>query len=603
MPSLLLVLVILGLGPPSSLALLLSRGEEAAVEAGRATLRRLEAREQRKHDCHAEAMVKVKSQCGDELDSNALDKSLAAIRLAACDLTSALQPLPLECSGILDAEANASQVGEQSLSSCVQALSRSPQAWSSYSGYLRDVPQICFALRRWHEIDTARDLYRAAAQDGASLREVVRRHHDRQEEALESFQASLRSFDEVQRRENEVSSWKTTRMSRHDKVGLNQDRGLGPSQALARLSRHGENIATGVFETASADITRLMQAAQSEVATGLDTVLKRHAQSLEDALSGASRLAAQRLEHELVPALDLVNSIKDASSSASAYLDRTRDGLALLASDQQGAMQAATMAFAAHTHRLINESDRWDLLRSERERVEAEWGRVTMSTADRWTRPAQSYSGMALVLFGRLVGVDLYEVPTTAQGRDALFDPASSAARNARAPTWYPLDLVSGWLSTKLGLSGAARATGTTVRIIWLVVCVLTSLAVRVAHFVRLLVGALAMVATFLVVSLNRPRRWIKLAIRTVSERPSAPSEPESDRIRVQASPALPQPQLHPQTQTQQTQTQTQTQVESRPSQRTRRGGGGEPLQPLPIRSRYSRIHCPSAEIYTGSVG
>ncbi|EPQ30978.1 uncharacterized protein PFL1_01167 [Pseudozyma flocculosa PF-1] len=432
-------------------------------------------------------MVKVKSQCGDELDSNALDKSLAAIRLAACDLTSALQPLPLECSGILDAEANASQVGEQSLSSCVQALSRSPQAWSSYSGYLRDVPQICFALRRWHEIDTARDLYRAAAQDGASLREVVRRHHDRQEEALESFQASLRSFDEVQRRENEalislVASLDTAAGEALRRIAgeagrLRADASVTLEQALARLSRHGENIATGVFETASADITRLMQAAQSEVATGLDTVLKRHAQSLEDALSGASRLAAQRLEHELVPALDLVNSIKDASSSASAYLDRTRDGLALLASDQQGAMQAATMAFAAHTHRLINESDRWDLLRSERERVEAEWGRVTMSTADRWTRPAQSYSGMALVLFGRLVGVDLYEVPTTAQGRDALFDPASSAARNARAPTWYPLDLVSGWLSTKLGLSGAARATGTTVRIIWLVVCVLTSLA------------------------------------------------------------------------------------------------------------------------------
>ena len=43
------------------------------------------------------------------------------------------------------------------------ALARSPQQWSSYSGYLRDLVTVCFAYRRFHDIDLAKALYQNAS--------------------------------------------------------------------------------------------------------------------------------------------------------------------------------------------------------------------------------------------------------------------------------------------------------------------------------------------------------------------------------------------------------------------------------------------------------
>lgn len=50
-----------------------------------------------------------------------------------------------------------------------RALSRSAQFWSSYSGYLREIPQLCFAFRRWSDIDVAKEIYRNITAEKLAL--------------------------------------------------------------------------------------------------------------------------------------------------------------------------------------------------------------------------------------------------------------------------------------------------------------------------------------------------------------------------------------------------------------------------------------------------
>ncbi|KAG0697906.1 hypothetical protein DFH29DRAFT_1003330 [Suillus ampliporus] len=84
---------------------------------------------------------------------------LVAIRLTLCELATARHHTPpLECSPFTSGVG--SPIPHHAVGDCVDALSRSAQFWSSYSGYLREIPQLCFAFRRWMEIDTAKDIYR-----------------------------------------------------------------------------------------------------------------------------------------------------------------------------------------------------------------------------------------------------------------------------------------------------------------------------------------------------------------------------------------------------------------------------------------------------------
>ncbi|KAK0480878.1 hypothetical protein IW261DRAFT_1147814 [Armillaria novae-zelandiae] len=63
-----------------------------------------------------------------------------------------------------------------------RALSRSAQFWSSYSGYLREIPQLCFSFRIWHDIDATRDnIYNNITREKiALLRYFSQRQHTEQ---------------------------------------------------------------------------------------------------------------------------------------------------------------------------------------------------------------------------------------------------------------------------------------------------------------------------------------------------------------------------------------------------------------------------------------
>ncbi|KAL0069559.1 hypothetical protein AAF712_003217 [Marasmius tenuissimus] len=76
--------------------------------------------------------------------------------MTLCELATAkYYSIPMECNSFTISQSSFNVTIDSGLSSeCVSALSRSAQFWSSYSGYLREIPQLCFAFQRWNDIGT-----------------------------------------------------------------------------------------------------------------------------------------------------------------------------------------------------------------------------------------------------------------------------------------------------------------------------------------------------------------------------------------------------------------------------------------------------------------
>ncbi|KAG9311609.1 hypothetical protein JVU11DRAFT_7818 [Chiua virens] len=124
---------------------------------------------QQKPDCFQEAITMVKARCEDaRMDEE--ERIQAAIGMTMCELATARHYLPpMECAVYAKPSPKLTSPTPQAQARCVDALSRSAQFWSSYSGYLREIPQLCFTFRRWIDIDTAKDIYRNITEEKAIL--------------------------------------------------------------------------------------------------------------------------------------------------------------------------------------------------------------------------------------------------------------------------------------------------------------------------------------------------------------------------------------------------------------------------------------------------
>ncbi|KIJ63744.1 hypothetical protein HYDPIDRAFT_112679 [Hydnomerulius pinastri MD-312] len=107
----------------------------------------------KKPDCFQDAIALVKTRC-EESHMDEQERVQAAISMTLCELATARHySPPLECATFAWGREEPSSTLAQA--QCVEALSRSAQYWSSYSGYLREIPQLCFAFRRWIDIGNA----------------------------------------------------------------------------------------------------------------------------------------------------------------------------------------------------------------------------------------------------------------------------------------------------------------------------------------------------------------------------------------------------------------------------------------------------------------
>ncbi|KDQ22249.1 hypothetical protein PLEOSDRAFT_1109370 [Pleurotus ostreatus PC15] len=145
-----------------------------------------------KSDCFRRATGLIRASCS-QLDMLEDERVKAAIMMTLCELSTARHhSLPMECSAFAPTQDLGRFTGkhrEQSQGSCVDALSRSAQSWSSYSGYLRDVPQLCSTFSKWNDIDLAREIYRNATL----LKIKLIRSLNTREEKLQSY---MRLWDE-----------------------------------------------------------------------------------------------------------------------------------------------------------------------------------------------------------------------------------------------------------------------------------------------------------------------------------------------------------------------------------------------------------------------
>ncbi|KAL1706477.1 hypothetical protein EV121DRAFT_278748 [Schizophyllum commune] len=143
----------------------------------------------RRPDCFKDSAALISARC-EELDSREDERVRAAISMTLCELATAKHHTPpLECAPFAlgtDVLSSDGAVGE-----CVNALSRSAQYWSSYSGYLREIPQLCFAYRRWHDIDTAKEIYRNATLRELQVLRTMDARGTQQAQALAQFNGQL----------------------------------------------------------------------------------------------------------------------------------------------------------------------------------------------------------------------------------------------------------------------------------------------------------------------------------------------------------------------------------------------------------------------------
>ncbi|EKM56544.1 uncharacterized protein PHACADRAFT_92028, partial [Phanerochaete carnosa HHB-10118-sp] len=123
----------------------------------------------RKPDCFQRVASALRVHC-EQLEMNEEERIRAATSMTLCELATANHWPPLECAPLAVDDPSSGHPSRSSLDSCVGALSRSAQYWSSYSGYLREarerdflidvskmaqlryVAQLCYAYRRWHDI-------------------------------------------------------------------------------------------------------------------------------------------------------------------------------------------------------------------------------------------------------------------------------------------------------------------------------------------------------------------------------------------------------------------------------------------------------------------
>ncbi|KIJ15313.1 hypothetical protein PAXINDRAFT_114956 [Paxillus involutus ATCC 200175] len=109
---------------------------------------------QRKPDCFQDAISIVKARC-EESRMDEQERVQAAISITMCELATARHySPPMECAafarGGYKPSSPLSSPSAQAQARCVEALSRSAQFWSSYSGYLREMRMFRITIQSFH---------------------------------------------------------------------------------------------------------------------------------------------------------------------------------------------------------------------------------------------------------------------------------------------------------------------------------------------------------------------------------------------------------------------------------------------------------------------
>ncbi|TBU23634.1 hypothetical protein BD311DRAFT_67517 [Dichomitus squalens] len=201
----------------------------------------------KKSDCFRRAANAIQTRCSDlESDEDELVK--AAISMTLCEIATAKHTSPpMECAPFESDSNGMYALHAESSGQCVLALSRSAQYWSSYSGYLREVAQLCFAFQRWNDIDVAKELYKNAS---IQTTDILRYMADR-EKHVEQAHEDSRSVVKAVLEQIRASSMTLGSASVVASENLGSLRGEISNQLGAIVSDVQERIALGHTRTVS----------------------------------------------------------------------------------------------------------------------------------------------------------------------------------------------------------------------------------------------------------------------------------------------------------------------------------------------------------------
>ncbi|KAJ3735042.1 hypothetical protein DFJ43DRAFT_67545 [Lentinula guzmanii] len=191
-----------------------------------------------------------------------------------CDVFSARLHEPSYKSGFSEQQ---NEEFENSRGKCVNALSRSAQFWSSYSGYLREIPQLCFTFQRGNDIDNAKEIFRnISLNQDVFLQMVVDREHVNKAHA-ERWSAY---FDDAADIANEISL-------------LTQRIQAEASGAVEELQKHG------------IDTLGIVSRSLSEFRSQAENDHSNQVKEINSALAGLSERHSHDLQ-AIVPELEVI---------------------------------------------------------------------------------------------------------------------------------------------------------------------------------------------------------------------------------------------------------------------------------------------------------
>ncbi|KAI8812956.1 hypothetical protein BJ742DRAFT_515787 [Cladochytrium replicatum] len=289
--------------------------------------------EGRNSGCFKEAAMSLREGCSSLKESNPsdVDKVKYAIRLASCEFQTGDLQLPAPCSshllwnqvkprdrderqwfwtkGNTKYEANEGN----KVQSCVRAMAEVPQLWTSYSGHLRDVVQMCFSVRHQIERDLTREIHQKVTK------------------------ANARSIRSMQLHLEQIKQWRDSEAVYFTELEARIERMLKNAQAADEVVLSGsQNFLKSFEEIIQSNVDMRKQTASLLSQT---TELRRKLESIAVTSEGG-------LAKLSVHVHSIIEMAATALRQANVLMEQQSQELAIIQKSSQSATELVTLSFA-----------------------------------------------------------------------------------------------------------------------------------------------------------------------------------------------------------------------------------------------------------------
>ncbi|KAJ3559159.1 hypothetical protein NM688_g511 [Phlebia brevispora] len=231
----------------------------------------------------------------------------------------------------------------------LRALSRSAQYWSSYSGYLREVAQLCYAFGRWNDIDMAKEIYRNTTEHTM----LMLKNMKQSEEKGLVVRDEIASVAEVGIFSHIANHAADELQTLHHLLKDIKSAHSGLDHASAMLQSEVANIHLSVSSTVEyilgihrRDEEERMRHTQSQASVAIKDMLQQHVTSLDTlATSFGGTLEIQLFEviSRIEPMYETIGTLSEHILSKWQSFDRDLDHMHLAVAEATGSVRNAAV--------------------------------------------------------------------------------------------------------------------------------------------------------------------------------------------------------------------------------------------------------------------